>query len=337
MPDEMRAEDAPFPMTTRHQTISERGQLALFWALPGDFAPRDAQDLMAYPFFSLSKSHRVTPIDFAAGNISIRVEAVADHGMATIWDADILIWAASQIVEARDAGLRTSRLMAATPYEILTFVRSWHLAARLSAPLRLSRSGDHEDACRLRGATRLQTSPPPDTHLAAGAAEKSLALKGGTAINLFVRDLPRLSVDIDLVNLPMDDRDMALKNIAEALSRIAETIIAAMPGTEIIRSFEHQADALRLFVSQGDDRIKIEFLPVLRGSVFPEELREVAPAVEEQFGYVEMQLLSIPDLYAGKICAALDRQHPRDLFDVNCFSKSRVSGKIWSGPFWSTS
>ena len=148
------------------------------------------------------------------------------------------------------------------------------------------------------------------------AAEKSLALKGGTAINLFVRDLPRLSVDIDLVNLPMDDRDMALKNIAEALSRIAETIIAAMPGTEIIRSFEHQADALRLFVSQGDDRIKIEFSPVLRGSVFPEELREVAPAVEEQFGYVEMQLLSIPDLYAGKICAALDRQHPRDLFDV---------------------
>jgi len=77
---------------------------------------------MAYPFFSLSKSHRVAPIDFAAGNVSIRVEAVPDHGMATIWDADILIWAASQIVEARDAGLRTSRLMAATPYEILMFV-----------------------------------------------------------------------------------------------------------------------------------------------------------------------------------------------------------------------
>ena len=76
---------------------------------------------MAYPFFSLSKSHRIRPIDFALGNVSIRVEAVPDHGMATIWDADILIWAASQIVEARDAGLRTSRLMAATPYEILTF------------------------------------------------------------------------------------------------------------------------------------------------------------------------------------------------------------------------
>ena len=77
---------------------------------------------MAYPFFSLSKSHRVAPIDFAAGDVTIRVEAVPDHGMATIWDADILIWAASQIVEARDNGLRTSRLMAATPYEILTYV-----------------------------------------------------------------------------------------------------------------------------------------------------------------------------------------------------------------------
>ncbi|WP_241565289.1 replication initiator protein A [Paenirhodobacter populi] len=77
---------------------------------------------MAYPFFSLSKTHRVAPIDFAVGNVVIRVEAVPDHGMATIWDADILIWAASQIVEARDTGLRTSRLMAATPYEILTYV-----------------------------------------------------------------------------------------------------------------------------------------------------------------------------------------------------------------------
>jgi len=109
-------------MTARHHTLSERGQLDLFRALPGDFAPRDAQDLMAYPFFSLSKTHRAAPIDFRAGNLAIRVEAVPDHGMATIWDADILIWAASQIVEARDAGLRTSRLMAATPYEILTFV-----------------------------------------------------------------------------------------------------------------------------------------------------------------------------------------------------------------------
>ena len=95
----------------------------MFQALPGDLAPRDAQDLMAYPFFSLAKSHRTAPIDFRSGDIAIRVEAVPEHGMATIWDADILIWAASQIVEARDQGIRSSRLMAATPYEILTFTR----------------------------------------------------------------------------------------------------------------------------------------------------------------------------------------------------------------------
>ena len=106
----------------RHKVRSKRKQLELFRALPGDLAPRDAQDLMAYPFFSLAKSKRIVPIDFRAGTISIRVEAVPEHGMATIWDADVLIWAASQIVEARDAGLKTSRLMAATPHEILTFV-----------------------------------------------------------------------------------------------------------------------------------------------------------------------------------------------------------------------
>ena len=106
----------------RRRHTSEREQLDLFRALPGDLAARDAQDLMAYPFFSLAKSKRVVPIDFRAGKITIRVEAVPEHGMATIWDADVLIWAASQIVEARDAGLKTSRLMAATPYEMLTFV-----------------------------------------------------------------------------------------------------------------------------------------------------------------------------------------------------------------------
>ena len=108
-------------MPAQHRTSSERDELELFRALPGALAPRDAQDLMAYPFFSLSKTHRTTPIDYRMNDSAIRVEAVPERGMATIWDADVLIWAASQIVEARDAGLRTSRLIAATPYEILTF------------------------------------------------------------------------------------------------------------------------------------------------------------------------------------------------------------------------
>jgi plasmid replication initiation protein len=101
---------------------AERQQLDLFQALRGDLAPRDAQDLMSWPFFSLAKSPRIRPIDFRMGEVSIRVEATAEHGMATIWDADVLIWAASQIVEARDRGIATSRLMAATPYEILGFI-----------------------------------------------------------------------------------------------------------------------------------------------------------------------------------------------------------------------
>jgi plasmid replication initiation protein len=77
---------------------------------------------MTWPFFSLAKSRRVKPIDFRMGEVAIQVEATPEHGMATIWDADILIWAASQIVEARDRGRPTSRLMATTPHAILTFI-----------------------------------------------------------------------------------------------------------------------------------------------------------------------------------------------------------------------
>lgn len=108
-------------LPNRRRFGAERAQLDLFQSIPGDLAPRDAQDLMAWPFFSLAKSKRVRPIAFRMGETWISVEATAEHGMATIWDADVLIWAASQIVEARDAGRPTSRLIAATPHDILTF------------------------------------------------------------------------------------------------------------------------------------------------------------------------------------------------------------------------
>ncbi|SEL95129.1 Plasmid replication initiator protein [Pseudoxanthomonas sp. GM95] len=100
----------------------DREQLQPFQALPGNMAPRDSQDLMAFPFFSLAKSRRTLPIDFRTASVTIRVEGTREHGMATIWDADVLIWAASQIVQARDEGLHPSRLMHATPYEILRFI-----------------------------------------------------------------------------------------------------------------------------------------------------------------------------------------------------------------------
>lgn len=98
------------------------GQLVLFRASPDVLIPRDAQDLMAYPFFALGKSRRVRPIIFEAGGVRVRVEGTLEHGIATIWDADVLIWAASQLIEARDHGTNTSRLMRSTPYEMLTFM-----------------------------------------------------------------------------------------------------------------------------------------------------------------------------------------------------------------------
>lgn len=97
-------------------------ELQLFSTLPGELAPRDAQELMSYPFFSLAKSKRVTPIDYRVGETSVRVEGTFEHGLATIWDADVLIWATSHLVQARDEGRPTSRRLGATPRAILTFM-----------------------------------------------------------------------------------------------------------------------------------------------------------------------------------------------------------------------
>jgi predicted nucleotidyltransferase component of viral defense system len=142
------------------------------------------------------------------------------------------------------------------------------------------------------------------------------ALKGGTAINLFVRDLPRLSVDIDLVFLPMSERDEALAEIRSCLDDLAERIQHGIPGSRIVKSFRDREDALRLVVSDVNAQIKIELSPVLRGTVFQPAVIPVTERVEERFGYAEIQVVHFADLYAGKICAALDRQHPRDLFDI---------------------
>ena len=142
------------------------------------------------------------------------------------------------------------------------------------------------------------------------------ALKGGTAINLFVRDLPRLSVDIDLVYLPFEGRIESLIRIQQALSSIAEDLEKTVTGISIHKAFEDKNDALRLIVSLKGVRIKVELSPVLRGTVFEAELMVVNESVENQFGFVEIPVVSMEDLYGGKICAALDRQHPRDLFDI---------------------
>jgi len=147
------------------------------------------------------------------------------------------------------------------------------------------------------------------------AEENSFALKGGTAINLFVRDLPRLSVDIDLTYLPLLPRARALGAIDKAMRRIAARVQKGIRGSRIAHGMIEDA-VNKLFVREAGVQIKMEVTPVMRGCAFDAELRTVSPAVEAAFGFAEMKVLSFPDLYAGKIVAALDRQHPRDLFDV---------------------
>lgn len=160
--------------------------------------------------------------------------------------------------------------------------------------------------------------------------ENSFALKGGTAINLFVRDMPRLSVDIDLTYLPMHPRAAALRAIDDAMKGIAERIHAAIAGSRVTATAVQPEGAVtKLLVRAAGAQIKIEVTPVLRGTVYPAELRAVSPAVEAAFGFAEMPVVSFADLYAGKLVAALDRQHPRDFFDVrDLFANEGISDAL---------
>jgi predicted nucleotidyltransferase component of viral defense system len=149
------------------------------------------------------------------------------------------------------------------------------------------------------------------------AEETCFALKGGTAINLFVRNMPRFSVDIDLTYLPVADRKTSLAEIDAAMQRIADRIQKGLRGARVTSSKLKEAGIIsKLFVELDGVQIKIEVTPVLRGCVYEPQTRSVSEAVEAAFGFAEIQVVSFADLYAGKLVAALDRQHPRDLFDV---------------------
>lgn len=143
--------------------------------------------------------------------------------------------------------------------------------------------------------------------------ENCFALKGGTAINLFYNNLPRLSIDIDLTYLGFETRDDACKNINLALERISKNLKnvgynAVIQGNNIEK---------KIICSNEEASIKIEPNYIIRGYVNKPEIMTTCEVVEDQFGFAEIQVISKPELYGGKICAALDRQHPRDLFDIN--------------------
>jgi len=142
------------------------------------------------------------------------------------------------------------------------------------------------------------------------------ALKGGTAINLFLRDLPRISVDIDLAYLPLKPRLESLQEIHDSLISIKDDIEQRVTGSQV-RESRSQDYVVKLIVSTEDAIVKIEPNLILRGSVHTAQDRDLCLAAQEHFeAFVSIQTLSTADLYGGKLCASLDRQHPRDLFDV---------------------
>jgi len=161
------------------------------------------------------------------------------------------------------------------------------------------------------------------------AAEEDFALKGGSAINFFVRDMPRLSVDIDLVWLPLSTRDTALASIGQALERIAIRIRKAIPDATVQESKAMgMAHVSKLYVRSAEAAIKIEPNLVIRSTVHPVEEHALCVAAEALFELaVSMRTATFSDLYAGKLCAALDRQHPRDLFDVHLLMENEGISK----------
>ncbi|MGA7439366.1 MAG: nucleotidyl transferase AbiEii/AbiGii toxin family protein [Luteibacter sp.] len=162
------------------------------------------------------------------------------------------------------------------------------------------------------------------------AREPQFALKGGTAINLFEHDMPRLSVDIDLAWLPIHDFVEDARLISEALGRLADALRARPLQLHVQVSGPAGGVINRLVVKRGNARVQIETTPVMRGTVHPVRTMVVRPSVEAAFGFASVQVVSFADLYAGKLSAALSRQHPRDLFDVGLLlDDERAGQELW--------
>ena len=147
-------------------------------------------------------------------------------------------------------------------------------------------------------------------------ADNVFALKGGTAINLFVRDMPRLSVDLDLVFVDHRlGRDEALARINDAIRRAVDQL--KKRGFQTHAATVADAGETKLFVRRDKLEVKVEVNFVLRGTVHPIRSTSLTPKAKETLlADLELPVVSLEDLYGGKLVAALDRQHPRDLFDV---------------------
>ena len=144
--------------------------------------------------------------------------------------------------------------------------------------------------------------------------EKVFAVHGGSAINLFVRNLPRYSVDIDLTYIPLEGREESLEHINAHLMSIANKSKRAFPGMHIVPKL----NTCKLLCEYQRKQIKVEVNQTKRGIVGGDVLTvPLCKKAQEEFGlYCEADIVPMTLLYGGKIAAALSRQHPRDLFDV---------------------
>lgn len=143
-----------------------------------------------------------------------------------------------------------------------------------------------------------------------------LAMKGGTALNLFVQDMPRLSVDIDVVYTRHDlARDDALEAIGEELAAAQQRVTSL--GHEVVLRKNREGTEAKMFVRSAAAEVKVEVNFVFRGTVLPPHRRSLSTAAQQRFAAdIQVPVLADAELYGSKLVAALDRQHPRDLFDV---------------------
>ncbi len=166
------------------------------------------------------------------------------------------------------------------------------------------------------------------------AKEKIFALKGGTAINLFIRNLPRLSVDIDLHYIEIKDRHESLQEIESAISRIKTDLERHIRGINVIPSNpEGVENKLKLNCQLFKAQIKIEVNGITRGIIEPVRLLQTNKTVQDEFQkFAAINVVSHNELFGGKILAALDRQHPRDLFDIKMLIENEgIDRNIWPG------
>jgi predicted nucleotidyltransferase component of viral defense system len=142
------------------------------------------------------------------------------------------------------------------------------------------------------------------------------ALHGGTAINLFYHNMPRLSVDIDLTYIPFNDREKDLRDIGVLLENLSARLKRIIPGISI-KSSHPEKDEVKLFCRLTNSEVKIEVNTINRGLMDDPQIMTLCNAAQQKFNsWCEMKIVPIGQLFGGKIVAALDRQHPRDIFDI---------------------